>query len=81
MVDRWPFRGPPMNTITHHLKISGMTCGGCSGRVKRVLESTPGVISAEVSHEANSGAILATEAVSKDELIATVINAGFTLDS
>jgi copper chaperone CopZ len=45
------------------------------------LESTPGVISAEVSHEANSGAILATEAVSKDELIATVINAGFTVNS
>ena len=81
MVDRCPFRSPTMNTITHHLTITGMTCSGCSGRVKRVLESMPGVISAEVSHEADSGTILTTEAISRDELIATVIDTGFTVNS
>lgn len=41
----------------------------------------PGVISAEVSHEADSGTILTTEAISRDELIATVIDTGFTVNS
>ncbi|MGF1658382.1 MAG: heavy metal translocating P-type ATPase [Rubrimonas sp.] len=31
------------------LKIGGMTCAGCAGRVERALASQPGVISAEVN--------------------------------
>jgi copper chaperone len=38
-----------METLT--LKVSGMTCGGCVRSVKKVLESVPGVRSAEVSLE------------------------------
>jgi len=30
------------------LKVDGMTCSGCSGRLKRVLEATDGVKAAEV---------------------------------
>jgi len=30
------------------LKVDGMTCSGCSGRLKRVLEATDGINSAEV---------------------------------
>lgn len=38
-----------MQTLT--LRIDGMTCGGCVRSVKKVLESVPGVRSAEVSLE------------------------------
>jgi copper chaperone len=31
------------------IKVTGMTCGGCVASVKRVLEQTPGVTSADVS--------------------------------
>lgn len=30
------------------LKVDGMKCGGCSGRLKRVLEGTDGVKSTEI---------------------------------
>jgi len=30
------------------LKVDGMTCSGCSGRLQRVLEATAGVRAAEV---------------------------------
>ena len=36
-----------MQTLT--LNIGGMTCGGCVKSVTRILESTEGVIKAEVS--------------------------------
>jgi len=32
------------------LTVSGMTCTGCSGKVRAALESTDGVASAEVDH-------------------------------
>lgn len=40
------------------MKIEGMMCGHCSGRVKGALEALDGVESAEVSHE--SGTALVT---------------------
>ena len=39
-----------MGEVTHTLTITGMTCGGCSGRVLRVLKATPGVLRADISH-------------------------------
>lgn len=33
------------------LNINGMTCSGCTGSVKRVLEAIPGVTSVNVSLE------------------------------
>ena len=58
-----------MSQITHHVAISGMTCGGCSGRVTNVLANTPGVIHAEISHESNSGVIVSTDEISIQEII------------
>ena len=66
-----------MSQITHHVAISGMTCGGCSGRVANVLENTPGVIQAEISHESNSGVIVSTDEISIQEIIEIVNNTGF----
>ena len=47
-----------MSEVTHTLTIKGMTCGGCSGRVTRVLEATEGVIRADISHQNNAGVIV-----------------------
>ena len=66
-----------MSQITHHVAISGMTCGGCSGRVTNVLANTPGVIQAEISHESNSGVIVSTDEISIQEIIEIVNNTGF----
>ena len=44
-------------TETLKFQIEGMTCGGCSGRVKGVLELNLNVESAEISHEENSGIV------------------------
>ncbi len=37
-------------TETLHLKVTGMTCGGCEHSVARVLQQIPGVERATASH-------------------------------
>ena len=32
------------------MKVEGMHCGGCSGRLKRILEALPGVTEAGADH-------------------------------
>ncbi len=64
-----------MNTVT--LKIEGMMCPHCSGRVKTALESTEGVISAEVSHERADAIIVCAPTVTRETLISTVESAGY----
>ena len=49
-----------MNQKSHVLKITGMTCGCCSGRVTRVLEATPGVIQADISWQNHAGIVITT---------------------
>ena len=50
------------------MKINGMMCGHCSGRVKKVLEALPEVDEAIVSHE-NGTAILTLNAEISDEVL------------
>ncbi len=66
-----------MSQITHHVAILGMTCGGCSGRVANVLENTPGVIQAQISHESNSGVVISTDELSMQDIIGIVNKTGF----
>jgi Cu+-exporting ATPase len=66
-----------MAEITHQLTITGMTCGGCSGRVVNALEATPGVLHADISHQTNSGVIVTTDTVSTEDLLAIVAATGF----
>jgi copper chaperone CopZ len=61
----------------HHLKIDGMTCGGCSGRVTRVLESIDGVSEATIDHHTGTGSVSCTDTVSMDTVVAAVEGAGF----
>ena len=39
------------------IRIEGMMCGHCSGRVKKALEAVAGVETAEVSHETGMAAV------------------------
>ena len=66
-----------MSEVVHNLTITGMTCGGCSGRVTRVLEATPGVISAKISHEQDSGVITTTSQLSTEDIVGIVNGTGF----
>ncbi|MCH1540214.1 MAG: heavy-metal-associated domain-containing protein [Candidatus Poseidonia sp.] len=66
-----------MSETTHTLRITGMTCGGCSGRVLRVLQSTPGVLHAEISHETDSGIITTTDQLSTQDVVNIVASTGF----
>ena len=61
----------------HKLAILGMTCSGCSGRVKQVLEANPDVLNVVVSHENDSGVITTTENLTADNVIMMVNSAGF----
>lgn len=59
-------------------QINGMTCGGCSGRVKGVLEMNLNVESAEISHETNSGVVKTNGQISAEELVKIIEQTGFT---
>ena len=77
MFDRQATAGEGMSEVTHTLTINGMTCGGCSGRVARVLEATEGVVKAEISHQSNSGTVITTDALSTEDVVAVVASTGF----
>lgn len=62
---------------THEIKITGMTCGGCSGRVARVLEATDGVLNAVISHDTDSGVIQTDDSLSLEQVLEIVNGTGF----
>ena len=65
-------------TESLEFQIKGMTCGGCSGRVKGVLEMNLNVESAEISHETNSGVVKTNGQISAEELVKIIEQTGFT---
>jgi copper chaperone CopZ len=66
-----------VDTLT--FSVGGMTCEGCSGRVRDGLLSVTGVSSAEVSHETGT-AVVQHDSVSKDLLSGAVKAIGYTVD-
>ncbi|MGY8728471.1 MAG: heavy-metal-associated domain-containing protein [Candidatus Poseidoniales archaeon] len=66
-----------MSEQIHTLNITGMTCGGCSGRVTRVLEATPGVLKADISHETDSGVVTTSADLSTSQIVEIVKSTGF----
>ncbi|MFN0038787.1 MAG: heavy-metal-associated domain-containing protein [Burkholderiales bacterium] len=63
---------------TAELNIGGMTCGGCVRSITRVLESLPGVASAEVSLEdARACVTYDPAAVNIDTLRQMITEAGY----
>ena len=61
------------------LDVGGMTCEGCSNRVKSALESLQGVNSADVSHESGI-AIVVHQNISGKILTSSVQKIGYTVD-
>ncbi len=59
------------------LKIEGMMCTHCSGRVKKVLEELAGVISADVSHEKGTAVVKTDGTVALELLKKTVEEQGY----
>ena len=59
------------------LKIEGMMCPHCSGRVKKVLEELAAVEVAEVSHETGLAIVTLGAKIDDSELRATVENQGY----
>tara|TARA_B100001094_G_C18113763_1_gene762717 strand:- start:522 stop:1187 length:666 start_codon:yes stop_codon:yes gene_type:complete len=64
---------------TVRLEVGGMTCDGCSNRVRGALEGLPGVINAIVSHQDGS-ADITHEGATREELGDAVRSAGYTVD-
>lgn len=56
--------------------IEGMSCGGCSGRVAKLLNAIDGV-TANVSHEEGKAYIELTKDVEDDVLKNTIEGAGY----
>ena len=59
------------------IKIEGMMCPHCEGRVKKALESIDGVSETVVSHTAGNAKITHNESVSVDTLKKAVEEAGY----
>ena len=65
-------------TESIEFQINGMTCGGCSGRVKGVLELNLNVETAEISHKENSGIVKTNGKVTAEELVKVIEQTGFS---
>ena len=63
---------------TEHLKVTGMTCGGCTKTVAHALEEIPGVSSVKVSLDTGEAAVLFDERLTTSEhLMSAVQRAGY----
>lgn len=67
-----------MTSVVHTLNITGMSCGGCSSRLTDVLEKSPGISTADVSHETATGVIITNGSVSMAQVIELIESAGFS---
>lgn len=67
--------------VEKKMKIEGMMCGHCSGRVKAALEAVGGVESAQVSHETGVADVKLTKEVSNEALKSAVEKEGYKVIS
>ena len=63
--------------MTKTMKITGMMCPHCSGRVKKCLEAMDGVAAAIVSHESGTATVTIADFVTDEALKKTVEDAGY----
>ena len=66
-----------VNNMKKTMKITGMMCGHCSGRVKKVLEAMPEVDEAIVSHEEGTAVLTLNAEVADEVLKKTVEDEGY----
>lgn len=66
---------------TVDIKVYGMTCGHCSGKVHAELMQVPGVVSADVSHSENVAKVVFDPGItSMDALKDAIIHSGYRLE-
>ena len=65
--------------MTKIIKIEGMMCPHCSGRVKKALEALEAVASADVSHESGTANVSLSASISDEVLKKAVEDAGYTV--
>lgn len=68
-------------TMTKTIKIEGMMCPHCEGRVKQSLEALAQVTSADVSHEKGTAVVTLSTEVSDEVLTKTVEEQGYKVIS
>lgn len=66
-------------TMEVTLKVEGMMCPHCSGRVKTALEALPEVASAVVSHESGTAVVTLSQPLSKESLASTIEAQGYNV--
>ena len=67
---------------TETLKITGMTCGGCTSKIAHALKTTPGVGEVNVSLTSEEATVQYDEKLtSVDQLKLAVVSAGYGVDS
>jgi Cu+-exporting ATPase len=67
--------------ITEHLKITGMTCSGCTSNVERTLKSVNGVKDVVVSLSTNEATVNYDESLtSHEQLKSAVVKAGYVIE-
>ena len=67
---------------TEILKVTGMTCGGCTGKVKRALKAVPGVGEVNVVLPSGEASVHYDERLtSPDKLKSAVKGAGYSVDA
>ena len=64
---------------TSTIAVGGMTCTGCSGRVRDSLEALDGVLSADVSHETGQ-AVVSHSGTGREAMLAAITGAGYITD-
>jgi len=64
---------------TSTIAVAGMTCTGCSGRVRDSLEALDGVLSADVSHETGQ-AVVSHSGTGREAMLAAITGAGYIAD-
>ncbi len=69
------------NAMTKTMKIDGMMCSHCEGRVKQCLEGLSQVSEADVSHEKGTAVVTLSADVSNDVLTKTVEDQGYKVIS
>lgn len=66
---------------TERLKITGMTCGGCTSKVTNALKTMPGVGDVKVSLSAGEASVQYDERVtSPDQMKSVVEGTGYGVD-
>ncbi len=67
---------------TELLKVTGMTCGGCTSNVTHALKAIPGVVDVKVSLAAGEATVQYNERLtSPDQLKSAVKDAGHGVDA